>query len=77
MIEYLKSQYKKEKRTFLLFTKSLGLPNKSCKCIVRAFVKNKIVKRDTKLILKTFKNFLFKPSRRFVGETSEAAKSKL
>ena len=37
--------------------KSLGLPDKSGRCIVRALAENQIVKHDTKSILKTFKRF--------------------
>ena len=37
--------------------KSLGLPNKSGRCIVGALTENQIVKHDTKSILKTFKSF--------------------
>ena len=37
--------------------KSLGLPNKSGRCIVGAFTENQVVKHDTKSILKTFKSF--------------------
>ena len=37
--------------------KSLGLPNKSGRCIVGALTENLIVKHDTKSILKTFKRF--------------------
>ena len=37
--------------------KSLGLPNKSCGCIVGALAENGIVKLDTKPILETFKSF--------------------
>ena len=37
--------------------KSLGLPNKSGRCIVGALAENQIVKHDTKSILKTFKSF--------------------
>ena len=37
--------------------KSLGLPNKSGECIAGALAENKIVKHDTKSILKSFKNF--------------------
>ena len=35
----------------------LGLPNKSGGCIVSDFAENKIVKHDTKTILKAFKKF--------------------
>ena len=37
--------------------KSLGLPNKSGRCIVGALVENQIVKNETKSILKTSKSF--------------------
>ena len=37
--------------------KSLGLPNKSGRCIVGAFTENQVVKHDTKSILKIFKSF--------------------
>ena len=37
--------------------KSLGLPNKSGRCIAGALTENQIVKHDTKSILKTFKSF--------------------
>ena len=37
--------------------KSLGLPNKSGRCIVGALVENQIVKNQTKSILKTSKSF--------------------
>ena len=36
---------------------SLGLPNKSGRCIVGALTENQIVKHDAKSILKTFKSF--------------------
>ena len=55
--------------------KSLGLPSKSGRCIVGALTENQIVKHDTKSILKTFKTFLFKPGRKFIGKTSKVAKS--
>ena len=37
--------------------KSLRLPNKFGGCIVGALAENRIVKHDTKSILKTFKSF--------------------
>ena len=37
--------------------KSLGLPNKSGRCIVGALTENQIVKHDTKSISRTFKSF--------------------
>ena len=45
--------------------KSLGLPNKSGGCIVRALAENEIVKHDTNSILKTFKSFYSNLARKF------------
>ena len=44
-------------RNFWKAIKSLGLPNKSGRCIVGALVENQKVKHDTMSILKTFKTF--------------------
>ena len=47
--------------------KSLGLPNKSGRCIVGVITENQIVKHGTKSILKSLLAF--------ISETSEVAKS--
>ena len=37
--------------------KSIGLPNKSGRCMLSALTENQIVKQNTKSVLKPFKNF--------------------